>query len=609
MRRPTIPNPRSSQTLTAAPSAAAATSAALTARSLIADGSDGRSPQQPAAIGVPRPIQVTASAGISPSAPQQRIAVAQAELAIAKYRRDLLRIPGVLSVRRGYKVTNGWISTTPAIVVTVREKQAQPALNIPEQLDGVLVDVAPASPREQLLALSPEQQKTVDMSYAADMDEVIRTSRYVPPEHLSLDQVERGMTVLCHVSPDAGWPTLKQFMRGVTQRLTVGMYDFTAPHVLTQLVASMKTVKGPLRLVLDPKLALNSPGEGDNPKANDKTEDTVREELEKALGKRLDFVWAAIKLQGKTTAGIFANSYHIKVAVRDGRAFWLSSGNWQSSNQPDVAPLTDHVDGADVLRTYNREWHVVIQCPPLAQLYEAYLEYDFEQAQPLQVGPEAALLPNLAIPPTAELEVEEVAPQFVAPKEFTFSDDRPLRVQPLLSPDNYAEHTLRLIESARRTLYIQNQYIKIAKENADEFLAILNAIKKRIAEGVDVRIIVRDLPDVRTQLEALQDFGFAMSQVKVLRSTHTKGVIVDSSVVMIGSHNWSNDGVLYNRDASLIFFDEDIARYYEQIFLYDWSRARQQLHFEEAMPVIVGDSESAPIGHDVVPWHWIYDED
>jgi len=37
--------------------------------------------------------------------------------------------------------------------------------------------------------------------------------------------------------------------------------------------------------------------------------------------------------------GWVASSYHIKVAVRDDEAAWLSSGNWQSSNQPPADPL------------------------------------------------------------------------------------------------------------------------------------------------------------------------------------------------------------------------------------------------------------------------------
>ena len=42
---------------------------------------------------------------------------------------------------------------------------------------------------------------------------------------------------------------------------------------------------------------------------------------------------------------------------------------------------------------------------------------------------------------------------------------------------------------------------------------------------------------------------------------HNKTIIVDGKVVMFGSHNWSNEGVMTNRDASLIFYDEEIAAY------------------------------------------------
>ena len=302
---------------------------------------------------------------------------------------------------------------------------------------------------------------------------------------------------------------------------------------------------------------------------------------------------------------IFPSAYHIKVGVRDSVDFRLSNGNWHSSNQADPDPLGRDAGDAQILNVYNREWHVVLSHRGLAQLFEQFLEWDVEQAEPLQVEPELAALPELAMPPRPE--VLEVAPRFFSPKTFTATDERPLRVQPLLSPDNYAEHTLELVKSARHNLYIQNQYIKIAKQNAKEFMDILDAIKRAIRDRVDVRIIVRDLPDTRTQLEALQQYGIDLSHVKVLRNTHTKGVIVDSSVVMVGSHNWSNDGVLYNRDASLIFYDADIAKFYEDVFLYDWSRAKQQMSFEMAMPVVVGAQESAPLGYETVRWTDVYD--
>ena len=61
--------------------------------------------------------------------------------------------------------------------------------------------------------------------------------------------------------------------------------------------------------------------------------------------------------------------------------------------------------------------------------------------------------------------------------------------------------------------------------------------------------------------------------VRRLSATHTKGIVVDGRRVLIGSHNWSAPGVTLNRDASLIFDDEEIAQYYAQAFEIDWDRA------------------------------------
>ncbi len=57
---------------------------------------------------------------------------------------------------------------------------------------------------------------------------------------------------------------------------------------------------------------------------------------------------------------------------------------------------------------------------------------------------------------------------------------------------------------------------------------------------------------------------------------HNKGFIVDSKVVALGSQNWSSDGVLRNRDASVIIANETAAKYYEQIFLHDWNNIAKQ---------------------------------
>ena len=355
--------------------------------------------------------------------PPTRAAFDAIRKAIASDGSSLRTRSGVIDVRPGYRFKDGWITEEPAIVVVVRRKlrldQVPVGERIPLEIQGVPIDVTSAAPVEQLRAESTTRdldQLLISQEYLPalpgwEFDEESETrsweyaSRgasqpYIPPPGLRLDAVEGPMTVTCHAGPDAGWTTLAPFLAKLRHRLTVGMYDFSAPHILKRLREAAVAADGKLRMVLDPGLTLNRGRDPNSPKALDVTEEQIRDELQEALGDRFEMVWASVKRVGKTTGGIFASAYHIKVAVRDGEAFWLSSGNWQSSNQPDPERLGADVDPGDLLRNYNREWHVIVEHPGLSRLYEQYLEYDLSQATPLQRGlvGEMASLPDVFVP-------------------------------------------------------------------------------------------------------------------------------------------------------------------------------------------------------------------
>jgi hypothetical protein len=72
--------------------------------------------------------------------------------------------PGVLSVRPGFEMTGNWLTDRQAIVVTVRRKlRHMPAADqLPEDVDGVPVDVRQASPRKRLEITEP-------LKYAAQL--------------------------------------------------------------------------------------------------------------------------------------------------------------------------------------------------------------------------------------------------------------------------------------------------------------------------------------------------------------------------------------------------------------------------------------------------------
>ena len=506
---------------------------------------------------------------------------------------DQFRKPGVLSVRAGYQTVGGWPTRKPAIVVTVEHKtDAVPqADRLPEKVDGYSVDVREASPLKRFELTSPGSYETAlpsippEQRVAAFADELrlqpIAEEQklvaalaakpqldYTGPEGFDLTAVEDEFTITCHASPDAGWPTLSAFLAGTADRLTVGLYDFTSAHILAALNAALNGKK--LDLVLD------HPSK--NPTA-DQTDEETQSSLTGQLGENLRFAWALEGSDPLAAVLIFPNAYHIKVAVRDGDTFWLSSGNWNNSNQPDIDPVNKPEDAAAAAKA-DRDWHVVVQHPGLARTFAAYIENDLSVASAHQVtGPPeaafaAAVLAEEMMLAAAELETKTFA-QFFAPQVFTGH----MRVQPLLTPDPgvYAGAVLDLVTGAQQSLYIQTQYAHPSTRPEDQaFTDLLNAVIARQQAGVDVRMIFSQW-ETSPYLEKLQAAGFDLSQVRIQRGVHNKGIVQDGKIVLISSQNWSADGVLRNRDAGVIIEYEPIARYFQQIFMHDWTNlARQQ---------------------------------
>jgi hypothetical protein len=64
-----------------------------------------------------------------------------------------LKKPGVISIRPGYRLENGWPSTDPAIVVIVSRNAVD--LSFPDRIKGIPVDVRRADEVEELRFQDP----------------------------------------------------------------------------------------------------------------------------------------------------------------------------------------------------------------------------------------------------------------------------------------------------------------------------------------------------------------------------------------------------------------------------------------------------------------------
>lgn len=516
--------------------------------------------------------------------------------AVDQIRERLKDRSDILVVRDGFVFRNGWITPDPAVVVVLRDRATGTPqdLGLPTQVLGFPIEVRAASPWDVAAALGKLES----------LEGVPHTS-YKKPPGLELEEVHEKMAVTLHVSPDAGWPTLREFLHGTKKGLTIGMYDFTAPHITDALLEAVEDDPKKLTLVLQEGEALTG-------KPEDIKEEVTIERYRQALGNRFDHAPASI---GKDHQ--FATAYHIKVAVRDSKAFWLSSGNWQSSNQPNHEIAVGEKSW-DLLLGHNREWNVVIENAKLARQFEEYIRYDLKNAK-ADAATEAPPLPMefFIVDEAVEERVPTGQPKYFAPLKI----DRKVQVRPLLTPDNYQEHILALIETAERRILFQNQSLSLLglDKNGDDkndprFAALADALLAKHKDGVDVRIIIRGEFAPVGPLEQLQKRGFDMGKVRLQNRCHTKGIIVDGARVAIGSHNWTNQGTLVNRDASLIFEDQEIAEYFEEIFWFDWKNlSRQSVGGRRVRPAAAsssdGDEAPLPPGTRRVSWQEIVNGD
>jgi hypothetical protein len=522
-------------------------------------------------------------------------------------RRNLSRLkkPGVLTARPGYQFTGGRITGRPAIVVTVERKRARvPASQqLPQEIDGIPVDVRPSTALQRLRAkapakhallarFGPKKDREPEWPYERRVSDGRLVSAVRAPRHsawnsmgkkpqmqytpapVKLAKVSRPMTILACASPDAGFTVLAEFLHATRSRLTVGLYDFTSGDILQTLKGVISKRRLAFKMVLDhPAL---------NQTANQSDEQTVQA-ITKA-DRNATVMWALTETDPDTTKWIFPSAYHIKVAVRDGNAFWLSSGNWNVSNQPNLAA---HTPSRGALDDADRDWHVVVMDEGLAKVFEAYIEHDYQVASGAQAGKAVRQKQlKLAIEGAVkQLRTERAKqrPEPVKSRGVPFTLGKPkvftkarVTVQPLLTPDKgrktsmYAENVLALIASARKTLYMQFQYVHpTSAPDTAGFTALIDAVRDALRRKVDVRIICSQYENTPQYIELMHEYGLD-GVMRVQDRVHNKGIVVDSKTVLVSSQNWSSAGVLQNRDAGVIIGHAGIAQYFQANFLQDW---------------------------------------
>lgn len=499
---------------------------------------------------------------------------------------ELKVLPGFVGAEPGFPVVDGRILREPAILVFVSHKRPPTEVlaedRVPRQLGAYRVAVLQADPWRQLEAKLAAEGSAFDLT--ADAGSL--SYEGIEGDPIDTEHEIEG-SLLCHLGPDAGWPVLKPFLEATQSSLTVAMYDFNAAYIAKTFIDTVRG--GDIEAALTWDDSMTAP------------ETEIRGQLRQRLKNRLD---GAIIQCGSGRR--FASAYHEKVAVRDHASFWLSSGNWSRRSQPDIDPIGDPATAKGMYSAGNREWHLIVDDEILAQLYERYIRHDLEAAKAdLEAGEpgvaldaeEAWRFPDLLVPIeslTAEPGLALATVEPMAPRALP-SVPRRIKVQPLLTPDNYVGRVSSWLAAARHSIYLQFAYITYTDKPADERFTelLLSLAELSYKPGLDMRIIVGN-NGAADKVRRLAEAGFNEAVFRVQGNVHNKGIVVDGESVLVSSANWSGDGVLRNRDAGLIVHDPEVAGYFSRAFLDDWeTRARPTL--ADNAPVLIAPDDGSTL--------------
>ncbi|HEC81229.1 MAG TPA: hypothetical protein ENI42_02220 [Thermoplasmatales archaeon] len=344
------------------------------------------------------------------------------------------------------------------------------------------------------------------------------------------------------VSPDCGFDVLSNELKKTNETLFLNVYEISNPVL-------GKTLEKLLHKGVVVKILVEG-----NPVGGMTVE-------EKRLLQNLEKQGAKVYVMTLSEEGYRRYGFnHAKYAVIDNETLVIGSGNWDNMGFP-----TNGFSG-------NREWEIVVKNKTLV---EYFTKVFFEDCDPHRSDIlsfddfcEKPLPCNIQQDTSFVSYEKHFKPLYITANA---------TIIPVLSPDSSREILINLINSARKTIYIEQLYIHLSWGNKINPLIppLVNASRR----GVDVRVILNcnpeyDNTDNLETKEYLEYYGvnvclLSPSQLNFF-NIHTKGVIVDNESVLVSSINWNEQSIDKNREAGVVIVNPDLAEYYAKVFFYDW---------------------------------------
>ena len=138
----------------------------------------------------------------------------------------------------------------------------------------------------------------------------------------------------------------------------------------------------------------------------------------------------------------------------------------------------------------------------------------------------------------------------------------------LLINENYFPALLKAIDEAQSEIFMSIFSFKAGVHKNSYPDRILGHLNKAVKRGVNVKVILETTGRLNDELNTqnrqtgklLEENGVKVYFDSPRTTTHTKLIVIDEKVVILGSHNLTQSGLKYNNEISILIERPDLAK-------------------------------------------------
>ncbi len=131
----------------------------------------------------------------------------------------------------------------------------------------------------------------------------------------------------------------------------------------------------------------------------------------------------------------------------------------------------------------------------------------------------------------------------------------------LLVEEDYYDTLVKLLNRANSSIYVAMFSMKYDPDDEDDPANdLIEALGAAAEKGIHVVVVLDDYPSYNYETaEHLEAHRVEVHIVSARETMHAKVVVIDSKIVVLGSHNWSEAGLAFNHEVSILIRSHSMA--------------------------------------------------